>query len=631
MKKSLFFAAAASALMLTACSSESDVVQNTTPQTQTTVQQKAVGFDTYTAGTTRAGSPEGVMTTDKLKSLNNGFGVFAMFQENNAADSTKAPDFMYNEHVHWNGGWTYAPLKYWPNETANDSQSPAAEAATCDGLSFFAYAPYVSTGTSNTLDTSGSMETNIPSTDPVDAYVSSPAQPSGIISIYKETVATKDPLVEWGVSQDPDHNVDLLWGVAPAGMSYKAVNGTTYSVDPGKPLLNLVKPDKDQKMKFLFEHALSRIGLTVVSAIDQIAAGDDGNKYNTAETRVLIDSVKIFGDNIGVRGVLNLNNTAAHVANWIETSVDRHSYAVASPLFDITAANGRLAPDLRYEDLDTVIAADASKFSNYQEGVLKSEKDLMVGGPDPSKKVTNPTYKYGTPLYKQSGVDYVVANATATVSGTPYKGAMYEKSGDNYNLSVAEKTGSAHILTESSPQYYKLNLGTNPKHVTDGTGLDNGKDYYMKVGSGTTLHYDKVTANGTSDATGYYYDPDPATYSAETKFEPVEVGGTYADGDYYTGLLPRYFMVIPSQLSPETATNIKVQISYRVITKDEKLSSNISNVQNVITKSTDIVLKNGKSYNLKLILGLTSVKLDATVADWQVADDTEIWLPKNNE
>jgi hypothetical protein len=41
-------------------------------------------------------------------------------------------------------------------------------------------------------------------------------------------------------------------------------------------------------------------------------------------------------------------------------------------------------------------------------------------------------------------------------------------------------------------------------------------------------------------------------------------------------------------------------------------------------------LENGKSYNLKLILGLTSVKIDATVADWQLADDVEINLPKNN-
>ena len=623
MKKSLFFVAAASALMLTACSSESDVVQNTTPQTQpTTVQQQAVGFDTYTAGTTRAGSPEGVMTTDKLKSLNNGFGVFAMFQENNAAYLTKAPDFMYNEHVHWSGGWTYAPLKYWPNETANDSQSPAAEAATRDGLSFFAYAPYVSTGTSNTLDTSGQMETNRTSTDKVDAYVSSPAQTSGILSIYKETVSAKDPLVEWGVSQDPDHNVDLLWGVAPAGMSYKAVDGITYSVDPGKPLLNLVKPDKDQRVKFLFEHALSRIGLTVVSAIDQIAAGDDGNKYNTAETRVLIESVKIFGDNIGVQGVLNLNNGTEHVANWIEESVNRASYVVGTPLFEITAANGRLAPDLRYEDLDTEIAADASKFSNYKEGVLKSEKDLMVGGPDPSKKVTNPTYKYGTPLYKQSGVDYVVANATATVSGNPYKGVMYVKSGDNYNLSVTEAT-SAHVLTESSPQYYKLNLGATAIEVTTpGSGLTSDHYYYKKVGSGTTLHYDRVQATGNYE-TGFYYDPES---TGADKFEAVPVTGTYAAGDYYTELTPRYFMVIPTGTTP-----VKVKITYAVVTYDAKLAGYVSDVENEITKEVSVNLESGKSYNLKLILGLTSVKLDATVADWQVTDDTEIWLPKNNE
>ena len=57
----------------------------------------------------------------------------------------------------------------------------------------------------------------------------------------------------------------------------------------------------------------------------------------------------------------------------------------------------------------------------------------------------------------------------------------------------------------------------------------------------------------------------------------------------------------------------------------------ISDVENDITKQTTIQLRSGKSYNLKLILGLTSVKLDATVADWQIADDAEVWLPKNVE
>ena len=42
-------------------------------------------------------------------------------------------------------------------------------------------------------------------------------------------------------------------------------------------------------------------------------------------------------------------------------------------------------------------------------------------------------------------------------------------------------------------------------------------------------------------------------------------------------------------------------------------------------------MESGKSYNLKLILGLTSVKLDAVVGEWLVGDDTEIWLPQNVE
>jgi hypothetical protein len=72
-----------------------------------------------------------------------------------------------------------------------------------------------------------------------------------------------------------------------------------------------------------------------------------------------------------------------------------------------------------------------------------------------------------------------------------------------------------------------------------------------------------------------------------------------------------------------------VKITYHVVTKDPKLTDYISNVENIITKQTTLQLESGKSYNLKLILGMTSVKLDATVADWQVADDAEVWLPKN--
>ena len=615
MKKSLFFAAAASALMLTACSSENDVVQSA-PQTQETAAQ-AVGFDVYMPqAVTRAGDPAGVMTTDKLKTPSKGFGVFAMYQNNADYASGLTPNFMFNEHVSWSGGWTYSPLKYWPNETTNDSQAPAATAAQKDKLSFFAYAPYV-----GTLTTEGTMVTELPSTT-TNAMVASPAETSGIISITRANYGG-DPLVEYAISADPDNNVDLLWGVAPAGMSYTDVSNNTSGAPVGMPLLNMVKPDKDQKMKFLFQHALSRIGLSVVSAIDQIAAGDDGDKYKTAQTRVLIEDVKIWGT-FGKKGVLNLNNGTANVANWIETSVDRTASTELAPQFTITSANGYLAPDLRYDESKLTgtgtVEDTPSKFADLNEGVLPSEKALMVGGPDPSKAVTDPAFEVGKVYYKQDGVDYIVATTSATNAVDAYElTGTYDAAG-SYFTQVFKTDGSTKAtVSGNTKQLYTFTMTEKDASVNN-IAVD--AVYYTRTGSdGTWVYTWNKNTTGAPIATGTYYE---ISSKADLAVDH------YAAGDYWTGLLPRYFMVIPSAL-PSTPTTVNVKITYHVVTKDEKLTGNVSNVSNAITKETSIQLQSGKSYNLKLILGLTSVKLDATVADWQVADDAEIWLPKNNE
>ena len=480
--KKYFYLAAVSAMMLTACSSENDVVQPTTaqPTNPVAVQQQAVAFDTYlssSTASTRAGE-SGVMTTEKLKTNTPaavGFGVMAFYTDNVNYTSGLTPNFMYNEHVSWDNGWTYSPLKYWPNETTNDSQTAPyqATASTKDKLSFFAYAPYVNLTTDGDMVTDFAANSAASATGKTDAYTEA-SPTTGILALTKEDY-TGDPLVEYAVSKNPDNNVDLLWGVAPAGMSYTDVSGSTTTAPVGTPLKDMVKPDKDQKMKFLFQHALSRIGLTVVSAIDQIAAGDDGGIYTKADTRVLIEEVIIWGE-FGTRGVLNLNNGTKNVANWIEASVNRTWSTEASPLFTVKTANDYLADDLRYVAADVAaVGGDESKFADLNEGVLPSEKTLLK-------------------------------------------------------------------------------------------------------------------ADGSSN--------------------------------------PRYFMVIPSPL-PAVQTGLYVQIKYHVITKDTKLTGNVSNITNTITRRADIHFENGKSYNLKLILGLTSVKLDATVADWQVADDSDIWLPQN--
>ena len=72
-----------------------------------------------------------VFDTEDMKTQ--GFGVFAYYTDEQRYSAAATPNFMYNEEVTYAGtAWTYAPVKYWPNEAT-------------DYVSFFAYAPYAET------------------------------------------------------------------------------------------------------------------------------------------------------------------------------------------------------------------------------------------------------------------------------------------------------------------------------------------------------------------------------------------------------------------------------------------------------------------------------------------------------
>lgn len=624
MKKYLFFAA--TAMLFAACSNE----EITSPNTgETAIAEKAVGFDVYVPGATgtRAGL-EGTMTTTRLQrseANGGGFGVYAFLTEDAVAAagdvaSTQAtsytptagqdPNFMANEKILWNTtnlGWYYSPLKYWPNETDNDSQTTPAimEGSTpkhLDRLTFFAYAPYVSAGSGATgitaiTDNNGQLS----STD------------------------VTDPTIAWVANTDdadvnPDEGVDLLWGVAPAGgLTYTAVNGTTVTVDEGKPLINMIKPDVNTSMKFLFNHSLARFGFTVVAAVDQVSAGGELDP----NTKITINSLKITGP-FGSTGELNLNNgDHANVANWTKiksasitgSSTDTGTDEVLT--LTGTNATSAIAPHLRWTSPHDVPVAQPVV------GVTTAKQDLLR----PSTKWFNklaaaPVYNPGK-KYFTDAAGTTEAHASYTVQSSDN---IYTESAGVYSQASGTINTPNYPADQTATAYYSLEDDETFAVSTTDPGVA-GVKYYTKSGGVYTN-----VATPTWPNTEVYY-----TVKA-TKLNLSDIDFEYS-GDIYEAER-NYVYVVPtnninalnSGLTSDQALalrTIEVQIEYYITTEDAKLAAGRAQTKNVITKEVVLPsLQNGKTYNLNMVLGLTSVKIEAEVDDWKVVNG-QVDLPQN--
>jgi len=130
MKKNYLFGMLALAAMTMVGCSNDEVVNDYS-------QDNAIQFGTYVGRD--AGTRVAETTTATLQASKEGFGVFAHYDEGGVTGTT--PDFMNNQQVTYTGNaWTYAPVKYWPNNTA-------------DKITFWAYAPYSAKNDNQALTT----------------------------------------------------------------------------------------------------------------------------------------------------------------------------------------------------------------------------------------------------------------------------------------------------------------------------------------------------------------------------------------------------------------------------------------------------------------------------------------------
>ena len=302
MKKFYFLAIVAA--MFAACSNSDDELLTAQPKAND--GPIPVGFSAYTSrATTRAGRT-GMIDAAALQNADGCFGVFAYYTNANDYDPQAVPNFMYNQKVEYNDGWTYSPVKYWPNEHGDKAISDDA-----DKLTFFAYAPYVAV---------------VPSTGKL-ADATEGKDKWGITGMSRNS-ASGDPLIKYVASFKKNETVDLCWGVyAGEGENTWATNaGGSQSLVSlvGFPWKDILRPDgvTGQNVKFTFKHALSQLNVQIDHDADITEHNeasdleDTGGQSPKPITKVYIRSISFTG--MATKGSLNLNNLKANEALWLD-------------------------------------------------------------------------------------------------------------------------------------------------------------------------------------------------------------------------------------------------------------------------------------------------------------------------
>ena len=554
MKKHLFLAASA-ALALASCSSETDFTQESLKAQNE--GPTAVEFGTYLgkAGTTRAYS-KGPITNDNLKEAE--FGVFAYLTTGDYAPATVttspsniAPDFMYNQQIKWSTGtpaaWVYSPVKYWPNgiDAANATNPPSNSAVQDETyakkLSFFAYAPYITTPTETY---SGTAPTGIT----VGTDVKTNSATNGINAMTTNTFTGNVWVKYLMPNANEDDAVDLLWGLR-GDYQYTETDGSNNPNDAPAPTtltgndynINLTKQTVGEKVKFLFKHALAKI-------------------EGSTETGT---------------GTDKLNEPSTKCGFSIKLDVDGNDGDNQSTYFG-SGSN--------FDKAKTLVTVKSVKI---QDGATASS--------DTSNGLTGIT----TSNIKKSG--------------------WFNIETGTWDFTGAEEGATINITVQNDKD---ANDPSNNKYTLNPEIRENSADPAVKNAAGVDWDFSKAS---TEDG-----------YTGGAKGVEVAAKPLFANED-----IPGVLFI------PGGTQELYITVEYVVRTADSNLSTGFSEVTQMITNKVSFAsLKPNKIYKIVMHLGLTSVKFEAKVADWQTktggtysesgtyspgGDDNEttVWLPSN--
>lgn len=241
----------------------------------------------------------------------------------------------------------------------------------------------------------------------------------------------------------------------------------------------------------------------------------------------------------------------------------------------------------------------------------------------------DPTLTFTVPSTVTSQIDLLYADATEPENESETTSTTY-KIVDLTKPSVTDKVTFKfkHALARVSFQCQLLIDGSSNKPLDTETTLTIEEVTFSPTNFGTTgtlnLHTGvwNVTAstNPTYTLNSSNFINNSNVLSSSSGNSPVDLTST--DGN---------IMFIPAQQTAaegaegNTNNNSTITVKYKVKTIDTKLSLGYSEITNekTVTVPNNIKFEQGKNYKFILKIGLTTVRLDADVSDWDTVSNTE--------
>lgn len=619
MKKVLLLFAAFSAVTVVSCNRMEQEAAQTKDQQKTVLGDIPVGFEAYTQRgmSTKAGM-SGDITSEALRA-GDGFGVFAFYTNNNTYDQQFLPNFMYNEHLYWDGTtnkWTYSPIKFWPNEYGDRAESDDA-----DKLTFFAYAPYV-----KVVESTGKIEGKAE-----DAKW-------GINSLTRNSAAG-DPMVKYLVDFDPAHSVDLCWGVSNGENWQRMDNGKYQTFEAGLPWIDVEHPGQiEQPLKFTFKHALSKLRV-LIDADPDITEHNETALIENGNTKVYVRSITFEG--FATKGALNLNNTDAEAnkALWMDYSNNSNDLMTGE---EITIYDGRkdgkegtpggMASNEKQLGLNpNIVQSTIWNDSAAKPGVTQVFQNLF------RKKDINGDYVAADPnesVYVIPTGDEVKVTIVYDVETFDDKLASYVSDGQTHGTSVENHItksisfASGSKVFENGKAYtIKLHLGLNSvKFDADVTDWDNQEEIDTWLPANVVLY--PATEAGAAQEINVPADVDKFEFAmtglnaSESVTAPADVdnlSGATANRANNSGVALQSVNIEPNKT---VLKKVNGDITWTGVSSDKKVTLKITQAPHELGLSAASLASN----NRRIMFASTASEMD-----WEPANIKSIAVSRNGK